>query len=457
MNGTLVGCYFPLPDEVMRSIFLAFLERDEVGCSDPFSISSPIRLSWVCRYWRDLCLSSPELWSGVNLNIQNFSSQSSDLNLLDLWIERSNPFPLSVKLTCANNDPKQTPMLILPQNDSYLQAMAALTNRLLACRGRWRALNLAVLDVSFIDPLLRALSQPLSTPCLEHITISTQYLGIFGEIRTYSFASAVQLRTLNLLSPLIVPEGPAILENLAELDLRYCSSIHGCLSWLHRAPNLEILKVRFFTAEAQQLASDRICRLPRLRQLEVAAYSTDSDPGPFLDLLDLPALDDLYVDINELIAAPNWQYVLDLIIRSRPPIRSLVLLGTPMTDATLRECISRCPLITYLGLGTVSEETLQAMTIQNTSDSDSQPSAPLCPAIEVLDIAYDDECPLESLTKMVHSRLHDRRSRLPSKPYKTLEALGIPHGSDSPVILHPLIQDCMERGLEVIERPLDSE
>lgn len=390
-------------------------------------------------------------------------------------------------------------MLFLPGADEsaeYERDMAQLVDKLLTCKHRWRALDMSVLDFSVIEPLLEAISVAPATPKLEHLSVATQYLGIFGQVRSHDFALSPRLKTVKILSPLIVPSaGGAAFQHLSELELKFCSSMSGCLQWIDTAPNLEILKVRLFTAEAQTLEGEtRIRSLPRLKVLDVTAFSNDSDPGPLLSILRTPDLRELKVDASDLIESRGWTCVQDLLRCSQSSLESLTLLGTPMTTEEIINCLRFIPDATYLDLGAIHDEVLRALTffpqMRGVRPEIAQllgDGIPLCPKLKTLVISDIEECTIDALVKMITSRHHKtapllrhgqegselfieegpERNELgrdteviPSlasvsevqddcEPYKTLEEIYIGYDPEFTLLSHPEITNCMDAGLYV--------
>ncbi|KAJ8084891.1 hypothetical protein PM082_003668 [Marasmius tenuissimus] len=86
---------FRLPIEVLATVFERCVDCDTAG-----SIFSQDSMPWVlakvCRRWRDVVLSTPSLWSTVRLYSRDTRvSQSNQLLMLQLWLERSQLLPLS--------------------------------------------------------------------------------------------------------------------------------------------------------------------------------------------------------------------------------------------------------------------------------------------------------------------------------------------------------------------------
>lgn len=474
MNGALGATSGALPDELMSLIFLNCLETDDIGCVTPSSTAAPLLLSWVCRHWRRICLATPQLWTGITLRDLTRDglyavNRTTLLCLLDMWITRSKSCPISVRFSYTDLSDDSGMMLFLPSPDddsAYLRDIRTLIQKLLSCQHRWRALDMTVLDLSTVEPLLQAVSVHPASPRLEHLSIATQYLGIFGEIRTYNLQLASHLRTIRIMSPLIVPEANGVqFEQLSELTLKYCSSMLGCLQWVDKAPNLKSLNIRFFGAGGEPFENEtRTRRLERLTDLQVLSFSSDSDPTAFINLLELPALEELFFDMNDLIESRSWSCVLELLRRSQPPaLQSLTLLGTPMVTDDILTCLHMSPKLTYLNLGVITDEILDALSAGTPNHPKS--TDPLCPLLEVLEIADLTDCSAAALINFASSRCRDQSPTKDSAKgcevhfegdnrWGTLETLVIPCDPDYELIVHPDIIRCVAKGLNVEHRDL---
>ncbi|TFK44082.1 hypothetical protein BDQ12DRAFT_730190 [Crucibulum laeve] len=93
-----------IPIEVLREIFLFCIQ------SGKFSIS--LRLSSVSRRWRDVALSTPELWSQVpKLHVNNATKSKKYISGLKTWLERSGNASLSLFVFAPFKEYKSHPIL----------------------------------------------------------------------------------------------------------------------------------------------------------------------------------------------------------------------------------------------------------------------------------------------------------------------------------------------------------
>ncbi|KAJ7704548.1 hypothetical protein B0H17DRAFT_1193755 [Mycena rosella] len=92
-----------LPNEIVSEIFVHFLP---VYPHSPPLIGprSPALLGQVCRKWRDIALSTPELWRAVRLTLNKKRRREQQLRLLETSLERSGSCRLSIELCFKSND-----------------------------------------------------------------------------------------------------------------------------------------------------------------------------------------------------------------------------------------------------------------------------------------------------------------------------------------------------------------
>ncbi|KAJ6492587.1 hypothetical protein C8R47DRAFT_1195337 [Mycena vitilis] len=84
-----------LPNELISEIFLRFLPP--YPDFPPLKgLLSPTLLTHICRQWRDIALSTPQLWSAISSFDNNWEGR--ELPIVKLWLERSHYCPLSIKL-----------------------------------------------------------------------------------------------------------------------------------------------------------------------------------------------------------------------------------------------------------------------------------------------------------------------------------------------------------------------
>ncbi|KAK7052054.1 hypothetical protein R3P38DRAFT_1634593 [Favolaschia claudopus] len=84
-----------LPLEIQSMIFV-FARQLGSEIPEPNPRSPPMVFLSVCRMWRDIALSTPALWSEIQLD--SLPRGSNYLELGNIWLKRARALPLSVKL-----------------------------------------------------------------------------------------------------------------------------------------------------------------------------------------------------------------------------------------------------------------------------------------------------------------------------------------------------------------------
>ncbi|KAJ7633190.1 hypothetical protein FB45DRAFT_523419 [Roridomyces roridus] len=144
-----------LPTEITSEIFLQFLPSYPHR-PNAIGSQSPSLLLQICRQWHDVALTTPALWSTLELLLDYGGSHAQQRDLLDVWLRRSATCPLSIRLDCSEelaDDDDEGPSIVFGFVDSLLcHAM------------RWQ-------DMEFVLPFecLRKIAG--SMPLLRRVTI----------------------------------------------------------------------------------------------------------------------------------------------------------------------------------------------------------------------------------------------------------------------------------------------
>ncbi|KAJ7235695.1 hypothetical protein C8J57DRAFT_960662, partial [Mycena rebaudengoi] len=97
-----------LPFEITSAIFLDCLPRSSYSGADsdnpmrlyPSQDEAPVLLTRICRDWRTIAISTPNLWTHLQIELDSDDGpghiNSTWVSLADIWLCRSQNQPLSV-------------------------------------------------------------------------------------------------------------------------------------------------------------------------------------------------------------------------------------------------------------------------------------------------------------------------------------------------------------------------
>ncbi|KAJ7175238.1 hypothetical protein C8R43DRAFT_872969, partial [Mycena crocata] len=89
----LVYPVLTLPVEITSQIFLECLPQN--GRVRPSPHAAPLLLAQICHHWRNIALSTCQLWSTVDISLSEFyPSQKHPWNSLERWFRRAKGVPL---------------------------------------------------------------------------------------------------------------------------------------------------------------------------------------------------------------------------------------------------------------------------------------------------------------------------------------------------------------------------
>lgn len=150
--------------------------------------------------------------------------------------------------------------------------------------------------------------------------------------------------------------------------------------------------------------------VPSLKILVLASID-DVDFGPLLDDLDAVNLEYLSFDGELRDGWDTWCHVSDFVLRSRPPLETLALHGTPITSESLVQCLLLLPGLRDLELdGCVFDDFLVSMltwrpcVASDTMDLEGN-ILPHLQKLLIRDCVLDSRLEQARFTHMLHSRL----------------------------------------------------
>ncbi|KAJ7615847.1 hypothetical protein FB45DRAFT_234518 [Roridomyces roridus] len=483
----LVSPFRRLPEDLVREIFVACLPSKEnatLRASD-----APMLLCHITRYWRNLALSTPRLWTSLHIFCPPAMVDSTMVQRIndtaDAWLSRSGSLPLSLSLVQGPSFFPPTDNLLV---DSHRSACTMLLQTLVKFAARWGSVRLRIADAFDLTPLTQVV--PEDVQMLRSAAID------YWDNLDMPFLAAHGLTTLSLR----VSELPAIAsihwESLLHLTLSMSndghdetSGSHDVLPVLRQCSRLETLNVDFdyFSMHAHQSppAQQPPCDLPHLRRLSVLGSGwnllrnihtpelrylscvldrvshLDTTPNPLLRLLSSSThLECLCLDMIAFTGAA----LMDL-LRAIPTLRDLTLRGEPLTshdqqlappqrdstvvpmltpiathpEATSTICprLERLKLLNYQAL---SDEDLLAFVLARTvdnsnldSDSDSSPIARL----SELAVQFNRWSQVDILPSLTQQIAHGLKIHLGYLPKPKFDEYSVAKENDSSYVWNP--------------------
>lgn len=311
----------------------------------------PLRLSQVCRHWREVALATSRLWDSVSFLIQE-SRRETQYGLLDLWLTRSRSRLLHVSIS---DNPDLTTHLPLEPLD--VTAMRLLSNSY-----RWRSLNLSIFP--FVGSWQRFSSIKNNIPTLQECNLEF-IRPSYGDTHAPAdqtpmdlFQTAPQLEIVlmdraHLFTSLAAPFEQFTFVDLST-SLSSALSLSGCLQILIQCPNMRTcnLKCGFLREILAQEPVDLIVR-PHLQELTLTTFPSDlfvmRGMSTFFARLSLPSLCSLKVVASPGISELGDIEFIDFLKRIRA-LEKLDIVAPGVSGITAAQYLRASPQIQTLHL-----------------------------------------------------------------------------------------------------------
>ncbi|KAF5347267.1 hypothetical protein D9756_009980 [Leucocoprinus leucothites] len=457
----LLSPFNRLPPDILREIFYYCLP---ISRNTTMSIDEPpLSLGRVCKRWRHIVYSTPQLWTTLHIvavPLSSLTSSRRDKALLDAiasWLSRSGVLPLSISM--YHDVPSHSGDRVMHQEvQPYLDIIARQSHR-------WKSAYFVLRDVDWI----KVLSQFTDVPMLEDLRVfdHSQSSGwrapdnpgaITASLaRDSGILRAPRLRSLSLprylahsvtgevqwqcLTSLGITYRMFMLEEFTKISLQ-CQNLTECIiafTYVTSSRNEDVWQPTYSPEPSI------LCAMPALRTLTIFAKAIDDAAvcdiferisAPVLVHLSwgrtaLPSSQEAFVSWIE------WRMVQslgDFFGRLTDPLEELELYLESITDSTLFDILKLVPGLKRLSFyGTLSplpwpewppgsnhthypgDPFLHQFTPGIHHDSDtvedaevgkktkSPPLPCLCPNLEVLRF-YESRFSHESVTGFIHSR-----------------------------------------------------
>ena len=251
----------------------------------------PLVLTQVCSAWRQIAISTPQLWTTIRLTYRGHSS--SQKALVRTWIQRSRGLPLRIAVVEAK--PAGYPKIYPPLDWSQNEAL----HELCMSSGNWKYLYLSLpaspLPWAAFDTVRHQLHS------LQHLTVYTSRGYVSREMRVEIFDVAPRLHSISMdyscsFSTIDVPL-TQITRLEFDLHKHTPAYIDTCLSSLNLVPNVQECVFHMGTCEPWTT-------LPTVHHSQLRSLTIIAEPlrdnaqgglSPFFGNISVPNLKSLVV------------------------------------------------------------------------------------------------------------------------------------------------------------------
>ncbi|TDL18152.1 hypothetical protein BD410DRAFT_901053 [Rickenella mellea] len=435
-----------LAPELLSEIFTHCI----VGLDDEYNVldwtwircssQAPLLLGRVCRRWRSVSISSPDLWCTFAIGGEALShvDLEKDLEALKYWNSKSHSRPLSIRV-------------YYHQSISYGTQLTPIIEYVVSQSWRWKEIKLTYpfnFEYDVFAPF-----QTRNLPQL--VMFQSETIGSEGSAE-FVLSSAPRLQSLIYSgSGAHVdfsggPHGIKQIDIYDDLPMKKTNSVVDLFTCFTQCPLLEDLSMPLSIGEWE--ISPRLPdELPSTIALTHLAHLNlwflpEADPRLLFDRLFLPALISLRIHIlGGKPAYADWPHVRTMLAHSRPPLHTLKLYMVPMKEATLVGCLAYIPTLTELDVfGVVfSDYILESLTVD---EADANISASLCPWLQKVALWSRDYSERAMIEMIVSRRKHALRTGFT----EGIALKSVTSGFDFDRIRsNPDIAECVKDGLKI--------
>lgn len=295
---------------------------------------APALLLRICKDWTAIALSSPRLWSTIDLRVSSHFLQFTP-TLVQTWLKQSRQTPLNVILSN------------IPTTDAFFQSPPV--RKVLEQSHRWRRVDLRLWQASMV--VFSTLRDNL--PELQDLHLQLENMKDPQFLGSDLFCNAPKLNRVTISShrPLSYPIADVNLPWAQLTQFSYHAatgeSIVALCTLLQSAPNL--LKVDWPLSQSMESKMDPsvVVQHSRLRDLSVSMHS---NPGSSFDCLSLPSLRNLHIKTAMWFKIWSWEPFESFISRNGQALKSFHLETEAVKGSGLVACLKAMPSLSDLTL-----------------------------------------------------------------------------------------------------------
>ncbi|EJD04819.1 uncharacterized protein FOMMEDRAFT_153945 [Fomitiporia mediterranea MF3/22] len=341
-----------LPCETLCDIFHECVRNEH--CREE-NVGIPIRISSVCRRWRNVTLSLDVFWTYLCCYYDGRHGKRV-IEIFDTWLRRSNRAPFNFEFKC---------ILEGDASPEQIDAAEYVILALISHQWHWG-------KVDFFWNFRKSSSFPgiklNNMPKLTSLRLSSELTNSdgFDEDGSVDLSQSSKLDYLHLDGPfrLKIGENPMHLARSFFLNLYGLFTVRQCVEFLKAAPNLKRFTVAFNDTPEPSFDENRSVILRSLQFLSLQDISSVL----VIDKLVLPALEELHYFGDE------GGSLLAFVEHSLPPLTRLDISGACAGEGTIVHLLPLLPLLQVLNLahGTISTRLFETLSAPIGAGTDSR-------------------------------------------------------------------------------------
>ncbi|KAH7930471.1 hypothetical protein BV22DRAFT_1124969 [Leucogyrophana mollusca] len=387
---------------------------------------APLIARCVCRQWRDATSYYTQAWRKIH--ISSFRMRKGAWHKVAMWVQNARRALLDVTIHWTSQEQQRLTGdgVAYGGADKWLMEDAveeacesSYSWRRLSIRfDTWQVLDglfgLFVFNHSAREPLVRLEDLSIETvghnPFTMELVEKTWLFGVIPNIRSFTCLGIrphpapffARLRSLTLgrfhydtvASIILLIEGCSALEELSLIEQQVVlDDDEEPIMLTHNS--LRRLRILDYTYSEGDLINNLLPRLvlPKLSQLQMGTFG---EHGTWYA--------NENADATEPGSTITGDTVLDFIKRSNPPLEALQLVGIPMSDVQLFECLFRMHRLRQLEIkaSSVGADVFWALVLVDPAPG--QVAGILCPKLECLHLVGCHEAPGDAILALAQSR-----------------------------------------------------
>ncbi|KAK7038850.1 hypothetical protein VNI00_010480 [Paramarasmius palmivorus] len=452
-HRAIISHFRRLPADVIREIFIQCLPTNHYPVRS--ITQAPLLLTRICRFWREIAISTPQLWNIIHVHIPQLVAEvdlEAHLSLIhkrkdgvERWLKRSGTLPISLSFSVDAR-----PLFYFDTSHHAQHNMTrarrmehtmAFVAMLFQFASRWKLISFRV-PLSVLIATSSQIVGPRTdiAPRLEFFELDIVSDNAFGEEPQFGSTHAINAGNE-------INRFPAVRRIRVYNDMQ--SPLLLLLTWhnlvevvfhpLNGIPPIQALKILSMTCQNLEKCSmsirvpwgtndrgDILIELPKLRILRLAFYKhlhqdpdlnllQHSDLRDFFQQIHAPSLTELSVVARFAVDMPEVPF-LSFLGRSSLHLKTLRI-NIPLAEQTLIQCLRLCPSISVLSVTELQPPTeypwdtrdaipptISAAIMRNLTPANSPDYPLLCPRLENLCFRNCATRDVRSMLALVTSR-----------------------------------------------------